>query len=318
MTRSMLIGIVAALLAALAWSMNFVVPYVIGDYSVFDFAVFRFVISGAIGFGFLAFKWDLVRLLTLRDWLMAFWLGFIGYVGYFLAVVGAAIFAGPVVAPAFLGLVPVVLAITANLRQQVLHWRGLAFPLALTAVGLAFVNIGVFDTASLGTSRVLVIGIPLAIAAVVLWTWFGIANQAALAERPEMDGAVWTALIMAGGGVEMLAFVPVGQMIGVFEVPRLGLSWTVGAPLYIWGVSLAIFASVGGALAWTIATKRLPVTLCAQLIVSETVFGTVLGLAAHGRLPTLTEAGGIAFLTGGVVAAIREFTRDRGASDEVA
>ncbi len=95
MTKSMLIGIAAALLAALAWSMNFVVPYVIGDYSVFDFAVFRFVISGAIGFGFLAFKWDLVRLLTLRDWLTAFWLGFIGYVGYFLTVVGAAILLVP-------------------------------------------------------------------------------------------------------------------------------------------------------------------------------------------------------------------------------
>lgn len=61
MNKSMLIGIAAALLATLAWSMNFVVPHVIGDYSLLDFAVFRFVISGAIGLGFLAFKWDLVR-----------------------------------------------------------------------------------------------------------------------------------------------------------------------------------------------------------------------------------------------------------------
>ncbi|MCM2475393.1 DMT family transporter [Rhizobium sp. CG5] len=311
MTRSMLIGIAAALLAALAWSMNFVVPYVIGDYSVFDFAVFRFVISGAIGFGFLAFKWDLVRLLTLRDWLTAFWLGFIGYVGYFLTVVGAAIFAGPVVAPAFLGLVPIVLAIAGNLRQPVLQWRGLVVPLALTVIGLTLVNISVFEPVGLQASRSLMVGIPLAIAAVILWTWFGLANQAALAERPGMDGAVWTALIMAGGGLEMLAFVPIGQMMGVFEVPRLGLSWHAAAALYLWGVSLAIFASVGGALAWTLAAKRLPVTLCAQLIVSETVFGSVFGLAAHGRLPTLTEAAGIALLTGGVVAAIGAFKRNR-------
>jgi drug/metabolite transporter (DMT)-like permease len=312
----MLIGIAAALLAALAWSMNFVVPYVIGDYSIFDFAVFRFVISGAIGFGFLAFKWDIVRLLTLRDWLTAFWLGFIGYIAYFLTVVGAAIFAGPVVAPAFLGLVPVVLAIVGNLRQPTAQWRKLVMPLGLTAVGLAVVNISLFDPTSLGTSRSLAVGIPLAMAAVALWTWFGIENQAALAERPGMDGAVWTALIMAGGGLEMLAFIPVGQMIGVFQVPRLGLSWNVAAPLYIWGVSVAIFASVGGAFAWTIAARRLPVTLCAQLIVSETIFGTVFGLAAHGRLPTMAEAGGIAVLTTGVIAAIRAFERNELAGHE--
>lgn len=311
MNKSMLVGIAAALLAALAWSMNFVVPYVIGDYSVFDFAVFRFAISGAIGLGFLAFKWDLVRLLTLRDWLTAFWLGFIGYVGYFLTVVGAAIFAGPVVAPAFLGLVPIVLAIVGNLRQPVLQWRRLVLPLGLTAIGLVLVNISVFEPAGLQASRSLLVGIPLTVAAVVLWTWFGLANQTALAERPDMDGAVWTSLIMAGGGLEMLAFVPVGQILGVFEIPRLGLSWHAAAPLYLWGMSLAMFASVGGALAWTLAAKRLPVTLCAQLIVSETVFGTVFGLAAHGRLPTVMEAGGIAVLTAGVVAAIGAFKRNQ-------
>jgi hypothetical protein len=38
----MLTGIAAAVLAALAWSLNFIVPFVIGDYSVFDFALFRF------------------------------------------------------------------------------------------------------------------------------------------------------------------------------------------------------------------------------------------------------------------------------------
>ena len=49
MSNSMLIGIAAALFAAFAWSLNFVVPFVIGDYSVFDFALFRFGFSGAVG-----------------------------------------------------------------------------------------------------------------------------------------------------------------------------------------------------------------------------------------------------------------------------
>jgi drug/metabolite transporter (DMT)-like permease len=90
----MLNGVIAALLATIAWSLNFSVPFVIGDYSVFDFALFRFLISGLLGLAFLVFKAKAVGMLSLRDWLMAFWLGLIGYLGYFIAVAGAAIYAG--------------------------------------------------------------------------------------------------------------------------------------------------------------------------------------------------------------------------------
>ena len=311
MNNSMLIGIAAALFAAFAWSLNFVVPFVIGDYTVLDFALFRFGVSGAVGMGFLLWRWDTIRVLRASDWLVAFRLGFIGFLGYFLAVAGAAIFAGPVIAPAFLGLVPIVLAVAGNSRQKAVRWSALILPLALAAVGLAFVNASVFDSASMMSAQSLIVGILLAIAAVSLWTWFGLANQRALAERPGMDAGVWTALILVGGGVEMLGFVPAGLALGVFNFPQLGLGWDVAGSLYLWSISLAMLASVGGALAWTFAAKRLPVALSAQLIVSETVFGTIFGLAVHGRWPTTTDILGIAFLVAGVMIAIHVFHGER-------
>jgi drug/metabolite transporter (DMT)-like permease len=311
MRNPMLFGIVAALFAAFAWSLNFVVPFVIGGYSVFDFALFRFGVSGALGMAYLLWKSDTIRGLRLRDWLAAFRLGFIGYLGYFLSVAGAAIFAGPVIAPAFLGLVPIVLAIAGNLRQKTVSWSALIFPLTLAVIGLAFVNASALDAASMTSMRSLVVGIVLAMAAVSLWTWFGLANQRALAERPSMDSGVWTALILVGGGVEMLAFTPVGLALGVFSFPQLGLGWDVAGSLYLWSGSLAILASVGGALAWTFAAKRLPVALSAQLIVSETVFGTIFGLAVHGRWPTTTDLLGIVFLVAGVMTAIHVFHSER-------
>src|SRR5688572_5000394 len=306
-SNSKSIGIVAALFAAFAWSLNFVVPFVIGDYSVFDFALFRFGVSGAAALGFLVWRWDTIRVLGLGDWLAAFGLGFIGYLGYFLSVAGAALFAGPVIAPAFLGLVPIVLAVAGNLRQKAVSWSALILPLSLAAVGLAFVNASVFDPASTTSTQSLIVGIPLAIAAVGLWTWFGLANQRALAERPRIDSGVWTALILVGGGVEMLVFMPVGLALGMFNFPQLGLGWDAAGSLYLWSISLALLASVGGALAWTFAAKRLPVALSAQLIVSETGFGTIFGLAVHGRWPTPTDILGIVFLVAGVVTAIRVF-----------
>src|SRR5690606_5040220 len=87
----------------------------------------------------------------------------------------------------------------------------------------------------------------------------------------------------------------------------LGLGWEDASRLYIWGVSLAIIASVGGAWAWTVASRKLPIVLAAQLIVSETAFGVVIGLAVAGRLPTPIEAGGIVLLISGVVRAIAAF-----------
>ena len=87
--------------------------------------------------------------------------------------------------------------------------------------------------------------------------------------------------------------------------PRLGLAWHAASSLYIWGILLALTASLGGALAWTFASQRLPVAVSAQLIKMETVFGVVLGLLVRYRWPTVTEAAGMAVLLAGVVITIR-------------
>lgn len=309
MSKPQPIGIIAALFAALVWSLNFVIPFVIGAYTVFDYALLRFGISGLLGLVFLIVNIDAARRLRLRDWLAAAWLAFVGYVGYFLTLAGAAIYAGPVIAPAFLGLVPIVLAIIGNHRQASVSWRALSLPLSLVALGLAMVNWQSFAALGSADQSSLWIGIPLALTAVTFWVWYAIANEAALAARPEVDSKIWTALTLAGGGLEMLAFFPIGAAMGWFGIWTLGANWDQAHTLYLWGGSLAIVASAGGVWAWNVAARTLPVALAAQLIVSETVFGTIFGLLAHGRWPTAAEVVGIVTLTAGVVFAIHVFHR---------
>jgi drug/metabolite transporter (DMT)-like permease len=316
MKNSILMGIVAAILAAISWSLSFIVPFVIGEYSLFDFALVEFVFSGVLSIGLLCRNAAAVRMLTLEDWSAACSLGLIGYVCYFLAVMGAAVYAGPVVAPAFLGLVPVVLAVAGNLRERTVTWRSLALPLMLATIGLVLVNGGGF----MGTGpqpRSLLLGIPVSLLAVTLWTLFGLLNQSALAKRPHMDAGVWTALIMAGAGLAMLVFFPIGLSMGIFEIPRLGLRWEVAGPMLMWAAGLAIFANIGGAMAWTFASQRLPVALSAQLITMEPISATVLGLFVHRRWPSVAEALGMGVLLIGVVAAIGIFTRAAGAAEPV-
>ncbi|MBB4167503.1 drug/metabolite transporter (DMT)-like permease [Rhizobium sp. BK538] len=249
----------------------------------------------------------MVRHLTLRNCLSAIWLAFIGYVGYFLTVTGAAIYAGPVIAPAFLGLVPIVLMVIGNQRQGSLPWRTLMMPLALVLVGLVLVNGTAFTAEGLNSVRSLWVGVPLALAAVGLWVWFALANQAALAARPKMPSGVWSALILVGGGVLMLAFYPVGAAMGLFRLPTIGFGWSTAGNLYVWGTTFALLATVCGVWAWNIASRSLPVALAAQLIVSETAFGVIGGLIVHARWPTPIEGTGVVVLIAGVVLSVRIF-----------
>ncbi|MBB3394896.1 hypothetical protein EV291_105116 [Rhizobium sp. BK068] len=305
--RLFYVGVLAALFAAFAFSLNFVVPFIIGDYSTFDFALIRHVVSAFVGLCVLSLEKRVVRHLTLRNCLSAIWLAFIGYVGYFLTVTGAAIYAGPVIAPAFLGLVPIVLMVVGNQRQGSLPWRTLMMPLALVLVGLVLVNGTAFTAEGLNSVRSLWVGVPLALAAVGLWVWFALANQAALAARPKMPSGVWSALILVGGGVLMLAFYPVGAAMGLFRLPTIGFGWSTAGNLYVWGTTFALLATVCGVWAWNIASRSLPVALAAQLIVSETAFGVIGGLIVHARWPTPIEGTGVVVLIAGVVLSVRIF-----------
>ncbi|MDQ0468987.1 DMT family transporter [Labrys wisconsinensis] len=314
MGRPFYLGVAAAVLAAFAWSSNFIAPFMIGNFSPFDLALVRHVVSGLVGLCILLLEKNISQHLTRRNWLVASWLAFIGYVGYFLTVTGAAIYCGPVVAPAFVGLVPIVLALVGNLRQGSVPWRALSVPLALVSIGLLLVNGAAFTAEGLDSARSLPIGIPLAAAAVVLWVWFAIENQAAMAARPDMPSSVWTALILVGGGIQMLAMAPFGTALGLFQLSKLGFAYDVAGRLYVWGASLALLATVGGVWAWNMAARILPIALAAQLIVLETVFGIIGGLVIHARWPTAVESGGIVILIAGVLLTIRVFHEGRSRS----
>jgi drug/metabolite transporter (DMT)-like permease len=302
---SFLTGVLAALFAAFVWALNFIVPFVIGKYSLLDLALLRFLESALICLAFIAARRHTVALLRPVDWLLAAWLGVIGYLGYFLALAGAALYAGPIIAPAILGLVPVVLAISGNLRHKFVPWRALALPLMLIFVGLLLIREAPQDNSL--AQHWTPMGVLLGVVAVALWTWFGLLNQSALARRPGMDAAIWTAIIMVGAGVGMLAFAPVALKLGLFAIPQLGLSWEAAGALYLWSAVLAIFASIGGAFAWTVASQHLPVALSSQLVVMEAVFGAILGLIVHRRMPSLSEVMGMGLVVTGVVVAIRAF-----------
>lgn len=299
------LGIIAALFATAAWSVTFLVPYVVGEFTIVDFYLIDFAISGLVSLGFLILNPSNLRNLTWRDWSVACWLGWVGYAGYCLALTEAAAHAGPVIAPAFLALVPVVLAVAGNLRQPIVAWRHLAPPLTLATGGLLLVNI---DWAVASTELPSpIVGISLSILVVILWTVFGLHNQSALQRRPQVSSSTWTALMMFGAAIGMLAFVPLAWIAGLLTLPRVHLHAETAARLCILAAVAALLVNTGGAVAWNFATRRLPVSLAAQMITLEPTFGTLLGLAVRRQWPTPLQLIGMILLLAGVGSAIQIF-----------
>ncbi|WP_312931951.1 DMT family transporter [Pseudomonas sp.] len=305
-TRSSLIaGIALAVVATLAWALNFITPYVAGAYSLYDLTVLRFLIAGALGIcGLILYRaqWSLLPLIQR---LMAMVLGILGYLGYGSCIAAGVMFGGPVLTAAAVGLVPLLVALLGNSKDPRMPWRSLALPLTFITAGLLLTHVSSMNLAHSGAHSWLA-GVLFSMLAVALWLSFSLLNQRALDQLPAAATGLWTALMMIGAGLGSVCLIPALQMLGLFKLPTLGFSVQVAGALYGWALLIAVVSSVIGAWAWNGATQRLPMVLSGQLVALESVFAAALGLLFSGRLPTLLETCGlVAVLLGAGVAVQR-------------
>jgi drug/metabolite transporter (DMT)-like permease len=297
-------GVTLAVVATLSWALNFVAPYVTGAYSIYDLMIVRFLIAGALGVSVVVLCRAQLRFLRRNQQLLAASLGVIGYLGYSSCIAAGVIFGGPVLTPAFIGMVPVLLALLSNATKKTLPWRRLTLPLTFLTGGLLLSNLSSINQPAAGDGSWL-LGLVFSIAAVVLWLAFSLLNQSALEKLPANTSGIWTGLMMTGGGMGTLCLIPVVQALDLLKLPSLGFSGSLAGHLYVWGLVIAVMSSLVGAWAWNAASRRLPMVLSGQLISLESLFATLLGLLFQGRLPTALEASGLAAVLIGVVMAVR-------------
>ena len=297
-------GVTLAVVATLSWALNFIAPYVTGAYSLYDLMVLRFLIAGALGAVIMVLCSAQLRCLRRKQQLLAAGLGVTGYLGYSTCIAAGVVFGGPVLTPAFIGMVPVLLAVLSNATKKTLPWRRLTLPLTLLTGGLVLTNLSSIDQPVAGQGSWLM-GLIFSVCAVVLWLVFSLLNQRALEKLPANVSGVWTGLMMAGAGMGALCLLPVMQALDLLKLPVLGFGFSMAGHLYAWALGIAAMSSLVGAWAWNAASHRLPMVLSGQLIALESLFATLLGLLFHGRLPTALEAAGLAAVLAGVVMAVR-------------
>ena len=302
-----------ALAAGLTWGLVFVAPLLLPAYPAVLLSCARYLAFGLIA---LPLAWfDRARLaeLTRDDWLEAFKLSAIGNLLYYLCLAAAIQRAGGPLPTMIIGTLPVVIAITSNLRDAArdgrLPWLRLLPSLLLIAAGIACVNqvelAALGDDAAVDLSRY-ASGAALAVAAVACWTWYPIRNADWLRHHADRSPRAWATaqglatLPLAAAGFALfwlwnaLAGDTFPMPAGPTPLLFLGLMFTIG-----------LFASWLGTLCWNEASQRLPPSLAGQLIVFETLAALAYAFALRGELPQPFTWVGIGLLMAGVLWALR-------------
>ncbi|HJV59946.1 MAG TPA: DMT family transporter [Albitalea sp.] len=309
----MLIGTLFALAAGLMWGLVFIAPLLLPAYPAALLSFARYLAFGLIALPIGWLDARRLRQLTRADWREAFKLSAVGNLLYYLCLAAAIQRAGGPLPTMIIGTLPVVIAVSSNLRDAHrdgrLRWRQLAPSLALIGAGIALVNqvelqqLRADAHADLGRYAV---GALLAVGAVVCWTWYPMRNADWLRAHPDRSPRSWA----TAQGLATLPMALVGYLAfwgwnaatgAAFAMPWgptpgrfLGLMFAIG-----------LLASWLGTLCWNEASQRLPTTLAGQLIVFETLSALTYAFVLRGTPPAPATLAGVAMLIAGVMWALR-------------
>ena len=306
-------GTLFALAAGLMWGLVFVGPLLLPEYPAALQSFGRYLAFGLIALPLAWFDRATLKTLTRADWIEAAKLALVGNIVYYLFLASAIQRAGGPLPTMIIGTLPVVIAVTSNLRDHVrdgrLRWRALAPSLLLIGAGISCVNhaeLAALRADPQADPERYAFGALLAVGAVVCWTWYPIRNADWLRAHPDRHPRGWaTAQGVATLPLALLGFLawwgwralqpgdfalPLGPRPGIF----VGLMFAIG-----------LFASWLGTLCWNEASQRLPTTLAGQLIVFETLSALAYAFVLRGRWPEPLTLAGIMLLVAGVAWALR-------------
>ena len=309
----MLLGILYALAAGLMWGLVFIGPLLVPEYPAALQSVGRYLAFGLIALPLAWLDRRNLRQLSRADWIEALKLAAIGNLLYYLCLASAIQRAGGPLPTMIIGTLPVVISVSANLRNGRrdgrLPWLALAPSLLLIAAGICCVNqvelVALRNDANADIGRY-ASGALLALVAVACWTWYPLRNADWLRDHPGRSPRSWATA--QGVATLPLALIGYGLLWVGMAVNGSGFAMPFGPrPEFFIGLMLAIglLASWIGTLCWNEASQRLPAATAGQLIVFETLAAMAYAFILRGTVPGPLTMTGIALLIVGVIWAMQ-------------
>lgn len=293
-------GIAAGLAAGALWGMVFVVPRMTVGLSVVDVTAGRFVSFGVIAAMVMALRWRNHTRPTWRQAITAFGMSTLGATGYYLLLAQAINASGSEVPTLIIGTIPVWVMVLG--KPLSLQWRALLPGLMLTVMGLVLMTQGALkqslDLPQAGAGFWW--GVVLASGAMSSWTAFALLNAAWLKRHPEVSATEWTNWLGVATGVgAVLLWLCAGSDIN--HLLTLDNKAWIATVCIVTGLGAGWAASI----LWNLASQRLSVSLCGQLIVSETLFALFYSFAWDGVWPTGVQWLATVLFTLGIVVSVR-------------
>lgn len=300
------------------WGLVFVGPLLLPEYPAALQTVGRYLSFGLIALPLAWLDRRRLRELTRADWIEALKLSAVGNLLYYMLLASSIQRAGGPLPTMIIGTLPVVIAITANLRNVrrdgQLPWRKLLPSLLLIAAGIACVNqseLALLSESSTMDAGQYAFGALLAVGAVVCWTWYPLRNADWLRHHPDRSPQAWATaqglmtLPLAAVGYALLwlwmSLSDSGTAQKAFPMP-----FGPRPEFFIFlMVSIGLLASWLGTLCWNQASQRLPTAIVGQLIVFETLSALTYAYALRAEWPAPLTLAGIALLVLGVLRAAR-------------
>jgi drug/metabolite transporter (DMT)-like permease len=284
--------------------MVFIVPEMLSAFSPLELAVGRYIAYGALALGMalpqlsrLLGKLDRADLAAMLRQALA------GNIIYYMLLALGVKLAGVPATSLIIGMLPVSVTLLGRNDHGAASLRALAIPLTLIAAAVLCMNADVFSAAQTGRGSVAARlgGIACAAGALACWSWYALDNARFLKQNHHFSGAEWSMLYGLASGVLAL-------LVGAGAVAVDG---AIAAPGRDWGrfalvnLLLALGASVVGNYLWNVASRRVPVTLCGTLILSETMFAFLYGFVYQHRMPRPLEALAMVLMVAGTVWSVR-------------
>ena len=299
-TRQLGLGVAAGLAAGALWGMVFVVPRMTPGMSSVDLTAGRFVSYGAMAALAMAFTWRKHRWPSPAQAASALGMSALGATGYYLLLALSISAVGSEVPTLIIGTIPIWVMLLG--KPQGLRWAALLPGLLLTAGGLALMMQHTWAHASMGITggQEFWWGVALALAAMVSWTAFALLNAAWLRRHPLVSATEWSNWLGIATG---LGAVCLWLLLGSESNDLLALDGKAFIALVC--IATGIGSGWVASILWNLASQRLSVSLCGQLIVSETLFGLMYSFAWDGHWPASVQWLAALLFTLGIVASIQ-------------
>jgi drug/metabolite transporter (DMT)-like permease len=296
------------------WGLVFVGPLMLPEYPATLQSFGRYLAFGLIA---LPLGWlDRKRLaeLTRADWIEALKLAAVGNVIYYLFLASAIQRAGGPLPTMIIGTLPVVIAITANLRSSASREAKLPWLRMLPSLGLIGAGIGLVNHVEIAHLQQdpnadvarYALGALLAVGGVACWTWYPIRNSEWLRAHPDRNPRSWA----TAQGLATLPLALMGYALAWIWSALSADSFAMpfgprAGDFLLLMFAIGLFASWLGTVCWNEASQRLPPSLAGQLIVFETLAALSYAYALRQQWPQPQTLAGIGLLVAGVMWALR-------------